>query len=210
MKKTIDEMLKEFTDVLTVTHRKGIENVLAELDKIGFFKAPASSMFHCDYEGGLLEHSLNVYHQMMRLRRVEFEMHPDIVGCVTNESTAIVALLHDVCKAEIYKKVEKFRKDKNNQWEKYLTWKADHTETPLGHGEKSVIRLLRWGLELTDDEILAIRWHMGKWDLSEYADAKQSFNAACDKTPLLPLLMAADQLASRISERPAALENAAK
>ena len=145
MKKTIDEMLKEFTDVLTVKHhREGIENVLEQLNKIGFFKAPASSMFHCDYEGGLLEHSLNVYHQMMRLRRVEFEMHPDVVGCVTNESTAIVALLHDVCKAEIYKKVEKFRKDKNNQWEKYLTWKADHTETPLGHGEKSVIRLLRW------------------------------------------------------------------
>lgn len=201
MKKPIDEMIQEFTNVLTVTHRNGIENVLHGLDELGFFKAPASSEFHCDYEGGLLEHSLNVYHQMMRIRHFEFEMFPDAVGHITNESVAIVALLHDVCKAEIYKKVEKFRKDKDNKWEKYLAWKADHSQLPLGHGEKSVIRLLRWGLELTDEEILAIRWHMAKWDLSDYNDAKQGFNAACDKTPLVSMLIAADGLASRIAER---------
>lgn len=201
---------EKFIEALKATGRAGVDKVVAELERLGFFEAPASTRFHGSEPGGLLKHSLNVYCEARVLREVELKMRPDMAEKLPETSIAIVSLLHDVCKAEVYKEIEKFRKDKNNQWEKYLTWKADHSETPLGHGEKSVIRLLRWGLELTDDEILAIRWHMGKWDLSEYSDAKQSFNAACDKTPLLPLLMAADQLASRISERPAALEDAAK
>ena len=184
----------------TIDRGNGVFDLLDWLDETDFYTAPASTKYHGAHQGGLLEHSLNVYHQMMRLRRVEFEMHPDVVGCVTNESTAIVALLHDVCKAEVYKEVEKFRKDKDGKWEKYKTYGVDYSDFPMGHGEKSVMRLLRWGLELTDEEMLAIRWHMGAFDLSDSPEARGSFTLAGEKTPLLPILIAADGLASHIVE----------
>ena len=191
-------MSAEFDGILRATGRNGMEGVLDGLRRLGFHEAPASSAFHCAYPGGLLEHSLNVYRQMAGLCRMERELH----GVhVPDDTIAITALLHDVCKAEVYRRVEKFRKDRDGRWERYMAYSPDHSRMPLGHGEKSVIRLLRMGLELREDEIIAIRWHMGAWDLSGYGDAKAGFNAACDRTPALPILMAADSLASRISER---------
>lgn len=194
-------MKSQFVELLKNTNREGIDGVIDGLDKLGFFTAPASTRHHCAYEGGLLEHSLNVYRQMVQICRVESEMSSAV--CILDDTIAITALLHDVCKADIYKKTEKFRKDQNGRWEKYEAWESDHSRMPLGHGEKSVIRLLRMGLDMKPSEIIAIRWHMGAWDISDYADARQGFNAACDKTPLLPILMAADNLASRISEHEA-------
>lgn len=191
-------MRLQFVELLKNTNRKGIDGVIDGLDKLGFFTAPASTRHHCAYEGGLLEHSLNVHRQMVQICRVESEMSSEVR--IPDDTIAITALLHDVCKADIYKKTEKFRKDQNGRWEKYKAWESDHSRMPLGHGEKSVIRLLRMGLDMKPSEIIAIRWHMGAWDISEYTDAKQGFNAACDKTPILPILMAADNLASRILE----------
>lgn len=202
MQPNIEELKDKFVGLLEETNRPGIGKVLEGLEAVGFYKAPASSRFHCAYEGGLLEHSMNVYRQANVLREAEIAIRQDMEKHLPQESIVIAALLHDVCKSDIYKKVEKFRKDKEGRWEKYLAWDTDHAKMPLGHGEKSVIRLIRMGLQLTNDEILAIRWHMGAWDLSDYSDAKRSFDAACDKAPLLPLIMAADGLASRISERP--------
>lgn len=201
MIKNIDELKARFVATLKGTKRTGIESVLERLEHVGFYSAPASSRFHCAYEGGLLEHSLNVYDQAVAIRDAEIALHPEIAKETPPDSVAIAALLHDVCKADIYRTVEKFRKDADGKWEMYLAWETDHTKMPLGHGEKSVIRLLRMGIYLTTDEILAIRWHMGAWNLSEYSDAQRSFNAASDKCPLLSILMAADCLAARISEK---------
>ena len=58
---------KRFEALLRQTGRRGIENVLAELGALGFFSAPASARFHGNYPGGLLEHSLNVYDEFIRL-----------------------------------------------------------------------------------------------------------------------------------------------
>ena len=189
-----------FIEILKSVDRAGIDNVIAGLEKIGFFEAPASTKFHCAFNGGLCQHSLNVYDQAVRILRVESEIRPDFLGGIPEDSVKIAALLHDVCKAEIYKTVEKFRKDKDGRWEKYMTYESDYSSMPLGHGEKSVIRLLRMGLDLTNDEIVAIRWHMANWSLSEDFESRGNFNAALDKTPLLSILIAADELATRISE----------
>lgn len=201
MSGTIDYKAK-FIEILADTRRKGIEDVIKGLEKLGFFEAPASSKHHLAEKGGLVKHSLNVYAQAMTIRDAEFNLHPELKdnASLSKDSIAIVALLHDVCKAEIYKTVEKFRKDKNNQWEKYNTYETDYTHCPLGHGEKSVIRLLRMGLELKDEEILAIRWHMAAWDLNDSYEQKGNFGAACDKSPLVSILIAADELSTRISE----------
>ena len=189
-----------FIELLLSTKRPGMEAVVDGLTKLGFFQAPASTKHHLAEAGGLLRHSLNVYAQAKVIREAQIALRPDLAEKLPEDSVIIVALLHDVCKADIYKSVEKFRKDANNQWEKYQAYETDYTHCPLGHGEKSVIRLLRMGLELTNAEIAAIRWHMAGWDLVDSYEAKGNFNAACDKYPLLSILIAADELATRILE----------
>ena len=189
-----------FVETLTATARPGVDKVMAGLEELGFFEAPASTRFHGSVPGGLLTHSLNVYDQAVLLRDMEVGVRPGLAGVLTDDSIAIAALLHDVCKAEIYKEVEKFRKDKNNQWEKYKTYGVDYSALPLGHGEKSVIRLLRWGLQMTDAEILAIRWHMQAFDLSDSPEARGNYTVASDTCPLLAILIAADGLAARLLE----------
>lgn len=200
-KEKIDNNKDLFTKILIGTGRNGIDKVLDGIEYLGFFKAPASSRFHLAEEGGLLQHSLNVYEQAVQIRAVQVNMFPDLDNRLLPDSIAIAALLHDVCKAEVYKQVEKFRKDNDNRWEKYLAYENDQSQCPLGHGEKSVIRLLRMGLYLTEDEIYAIRWHMAGWDLSDYRESRDSFRMACDKCPLLSIIIAADELATRITEK---------
>ena len=197
---TTNPAKEEFVSLLESTGRKGVDSVVDYLGKAGFFHAPASVNRHLSHDGGLLEHSLNVYKMAVRLRVQMVEMRPGIESRLPEDSVAIAALLHDVCKANIYKKVTKYRKDAHNRWESYDGYDADYTRFPLGHGEKSVVMLLRLGLELTNDEVLAIRWHMGAWDLSfQSFESKSNISAASD-VPLVAVLQAADALAAHILE----------
>ena len=191
---------ERFCEILKDTGRAGVDKVLAGLEELGFFAAPASTRFHGSEPGGLLMHSLNVYDQARTLREVECRMCPGLDAKVPAESVAVASLLHDVCKAEVYKVVEKSCKDRDGKWEKYMAYGVDYSDFPMGHGEKSVIRLLRWGLEMTEDEMLAIRWHMGGFDIPDSPEARASFTAAGTKCPLLAILIAADGLASHIVE----------
>ena len=180
---------QEFCNLLRSTNRKGIDQVLDELERIGFFHAPAASKKHMAYDGGLMEHSLAVWHVAERLMADMKVLRPDIV--INEDSMKLVTLLHDVCKSEHYRWIE----DKN-------AYEADFTSLPIGHGEKSVIMLLRMGLELHDDEMLAIRWHMGAWDLTLHSKEQQTnFSTSCSQTPLVPLLQTADTLAAMIIEK---------
>ena len=189
-----------FVEALKATGRAGVDRVIAELEKLGFFEAPASTRYHGNVPGGLLTHSLNVFTEAKVVAESQIRLRPELAERLPEVSIAIAALLHDVCKAEIYKQVEKFRKDAEGKWEKYTTYAVDDTSFPVGHGEKSVIRLLRWGLELTDDEILAIRWHMSGFDIPSGGGGMANYSAAGDKCPLLAILIAADTLASKLLE----------
>lgn len=190
----------KFIEELKSTKREGVDKVIEGLEKLGFFTAPASSKHHLAEKGGLVKHSLNVYAQAMAITSAQIEIKPELTERIPLDSIAIVSLLHDVCKAEIYKPELKHRKNPDGRWEDYNGYTADYSYCPMGHGEKSVIRLLRMGLDLTNDEILAIRWHMGGWDLVDSFEAKGNFSAACEKCPLLSVLIAADELATRIME----------
>ncbi|MGN1303100.1 MAG: HD domain-containing protein, partial [Clostridia bacterium] len=75
-----------------------------------------------------------------------------------NDSTKIVALLHDICKTNFYK--TDFRNVKNNGiWEQVPYYTIEDT-IPYGHGEKSVMMISEF-IKLTPEEKYAIRWHMG-------------------------------------------------
>lgn len=194
-------MKQQFISLLLDTKREGMEKVIEYLDKAGFFKAPASVNRHLSHEGGLVEHSLNVYRAAMALREKIIELKPEVENRLLVESVTIAALLHDVCKANIYHKAIKARKNAQGRWEQYEGYDVDYSRFPMGHGEKSVVMLLRLGLTLTNDELLAIRWHMGAWDLPfQSYEQKSNIGTAGDTTPLVSLIQAADGLAAHILE----------
>ena len=134
--------------------RRGADRLLEWLLSTDFFTAPASTRFHAAYEGGLVEHSLNVYRIMMKKHFVEGEDDP--------ERAAICTLLHDICKAGFYEVSFRNRKNDAGVWEK-VPYYTINDKFPYGHGEKSVFLIERF-MRLKNEEAVAIRWHMGGFD----------------------------------------------
>ena len=193
---------KEFIELLKTTNRQGIDDLVEELEDLGFFKAPASTKFHLNEGGGLVQHSLNVCKAALSMRKSMIELDDSLLEALPKDSVIIASLLHDTCKADIYKPTMKKEKNRFGMWCEVPGYDVDYSNFPLGHGEKSVIVLLRSGFELTDDEIMAILWHMNAWDLPfQSYDIKSNFNKAKEICPLLSLVQAADCLASNLLER---------
>ena len=176
-------MREEFIELLRSTKRDGIEDVIKFLEKSDFFQAPASTKYHGNYEGGLLEHSMKVYEIFKdKVEKANIEIS------TPKESLIIMALLHDVCKANYYK--VDFRNAKNQatgEWEKVPYYTVDDT-IPYGHGEKSVMMLTEY-IKLTNEEKYAIRWHMG---FTEPKECYQYLSIAYQKYPIALLLHEAD------------------
>lgn len=140
--------------------REGSEKLLEYLcsPSCDFFDAPASTRFHGSYPGGLLEHSLNVYDCLSDY--LERERTRSLYGMnYSPESIAIVSLLHDICKANCYKKTFRNVKDDNGVWQKVPSYLFEDP-LPYGHGEKSVY-IISGYMKLTREEAFAIRYHMG-------------------------------------------------
>ena len=176
-------MKEEFIKLLKSTNREGMNEVINFLEKSDFFKAPASTRFHGNYEGGLLEHSMKVYELFLeKVKNSAIEIN-------TPESSLIImGLLHDICKANYYK--VDFRNAKNQvtgEWEKVPYYTVDDT-IPYGHGEKSVMMLTEY-IKLTNEEKYAIRWHMG---FTEPKENYQFLSSAFKKYPIALLLHEAD------------------
>lgn len=192
---------ERFIELLRATGRENIDYVIEDLDALGFFEAPASVRNHFNHPGGLVEHSLSVYDAAMAIREAMIKLKPSVESQLKPESIAIAALLHDVCKADIYNKVQRARRNEIGVYEKYDEYQVEYSRFPAGHGEKSVFMLLRSGLDLEDDELLAIRWHMGPWDLSQNSiDQERNYRSAQKFSPLVPLIHMADSASASILE----------
>lgn len=194
-------MKNRFIELLRQSGRDGAEKIVENLEKLGFFNAPASTKHHLAFPGGLVQHSVSVCETALRLREMIIAMNPASEQRLPVSSVIIASLLHDVCKAEIYK--PKYRNVKNEVtgvWEKVPGFEPDYSYFPLGHGEKSVIRLLLWGVQLTRDEMLAIRWHMSAWDLPFQSWEESGNISEASAVPLVSLIQAADGLSSHILE----------
>ena len=174
--------------------REGSEALLSYLmsDSCDFFRAPASTRYHGAYEGGLVEHSLNVYDNLcdyLDRKRVK-----DVYGFeYSAESIAIAALLHDLCKTNFY--VESTRNVKENGVWKSVPYYTIDDRLPYGHGEKSVY-IASGYMRLTRDEAFAIRYHMG---FSGPEDVN-SVSAAFEMFPLAFALNVADSEAAYFVE----------
>ena len=173
-------------------HRNGIEELLLYLEQTDFYTAPASTRFHGNYSGGLVEHSLNVYKATKQLANQHQELN------ISAESIAIAALFHDLCKANLYVlSTKNVKDDTTGIWRKEPFYKTDD-KYPLGHGEKSVIILMKY-MQLTDDEIYAIRFHMGGFD-SAVKGGDGSMSKAFEICPFAVLLHLADMTATYLME----------
>lgn len=174
--------------------REGADKLLDFLQKSDFFTAPSSTRYHGAYEGGLVQHSVNVYHCLK-----DYLSRPrtkELYGMdYSDETIALVSLLHDICKVNFY--VTDYRNKKNEEtgkWEKFPYYTIKDT-IPYGHGEKSVYILSGYfygDARLTREEAFAIRYHMGFSGVED----KNTIGRALEMYPLALALNVADMEAS--------------
>ena len=188
---------EEFISIYTKTiTREGSAALLAYLQSPAsdFFTAPASTRFHGSHEGGLLEHSINVYECMK-----DYLARPRVKDmyqlAFTEESVAIAALLHDLCKINVYKAGKRNVKDEKGVWQSIPTYEY-LDRFPYGHGEKSVYMINNF-MRLTNDEAFAIRYHMGFTSTEEAKQIGEAFR----QFPLAFVLSTADMEATFLLEK---------
>lgn len=210
---------EEFIELLKMVKRDGIDELMFFLENSDFFKAPASTRFHGSYEEGLVEHSLEVYKNLYAKMTegntvwTRYYKEQKESGAITDESLIIIALLHDICKANMYTVEYRNKKSyeeadikaadpkqiKQDTLGKFVWINAPsysiNEEEPLGHGDKSVIIASRY-IRLTPEEEMAIRWHMG---LSVPKEEYRQASAAMEKYPIVLATFQADMESSAIS-----------
>jgi len=190
---------QSFNKALTYIKREGLTELVNWLEtETDFFTAPASTQYHGNYEGGLLEHSMNVVRFGLHNLNMIIKTHPDLE--TLRESVVICGLFHDICKTNYYHLEKKWKKDENNKWVDYIGYVAKDS-FPIGHGEKSLYLITRF-MRLTDDEAMAIRWHMGATEISVHisnSPQAYAYNDAINR-PLVRLIHCADMLTLTIEE----------
>ena len=184
--------IERFETLLQSVKRDGMENLLKFIRKSDFYTAPASTRYHLCCEGGLLQHSLNVY-DLLDKKQKEDGVWKDVLKDIPHESIVIVSLLHDLCKTYFYemdyknqkvysengsKKDEKGRFD----WQSVPCYKIND-KIPLGHGEKSVMMVEEF-IRLKPLERYSIRWHMG------FTEEKSNYNTLSVAIALHKLVLA--------------------
>lgn len=202
----LDNYKEKFKFIFGKIKRSGAAELLEWLEhETDFFTAPTSTKYHGAHHGGLLIHSVNVWQRLHDIVDRDM-MNPNTPGfCDTAElveTVAILGLLHDVCKVGVYHQETKRRKNPDTgKWEDYLGY-TFRDPFPLGHGEKSLFLITRH-MALTEEEALAIRWHMGAFD-DAAKGGTLSMTEAMLLTPWVWRLQEADMCATWIDERSAA------
>ncbi|MDF2872280.1 MAG: hydrolase [Anaerocolumna sp.] len=190
--------IKRFESLLEKVNRNGVSELINYIrTDTDFYSAPASTQFHLACEGGLLQHSLNIYY-CLAFKKLSL-MWNKVLENIEDESIILVALLHDLCKVNFYAKGTRNQKTYDEDkvaaapkrdvkhddmgdfiWECVLKYGIDD-KMPLGHG------------------IMAIRWHMG---FSEDKSLYPSLGKAMEEYPLVLALHEADLEASKLIEAP--------
>lgn len=210
---TQEENIQRFEELMAKVNRDGKNELMEYIrNKTDFYTAPASTQFHLSCEGGLLQHSLNVYDCL--IAKKNNPIWQKTFAEISEESLIIMSLLHDLCKVNFYVKGTKNQKTYDSEkvssaerwqvkhddmgdfiWETVLKYEINDT-MPLGHGEKSVM-LINCFMKLITPEIFAIRWHMG---FSEEKSNYKALGEAMEKYPIILALHEADLEASKLLE----------
>ena len=188
---------EKFIEIFTThIHRDGASDLLAYLTGANsdFFTAPASTRYHLACEGGLVDHSIHVY-ECLKDYLDRNKVKDEFGLSYSDETIAIVSLLHDLCKVNVYKVSTRNVKDPvTGQWKQVPYYEFDDN-LPYGNGEKSVY-VISGFMRLTREEAFAIRYHMG---FSNEDDAR-NVGRAFELFPLALALSIADTEATYFIE----------
>ena len=188
---------EKFIDIFTThIHREGASDLLAYLTgaNSAFVTAPASTRYHLACEGGLVDHSIHVY-ECLKDYLDRNKVKNEFGLSYSDETIAIVSLLHDLCKVNVYRVSTRNVKDSvTGQWKQVPYYEFDDN-LPYGHGEKSVY-VISGFMRLTREEAFAIRYHMG---FSNEDDAR-NVGRAFELFPLALALSIADTEATYFIE----------
>lgn len=179
----------EILTILKNINREGMDKVITLLERSDYFTSPASTKRHLSVKGGLALHSYIVY-------KVLKDYNDLYTLKLNSESIAIIALLHDICKIECY--TDNILKNGTRGATPYKY----HDEFPIGHGEKSVILLQSLGLKLTQEEMMAIRFHIGPFTFGTLDAWKMATNSIRDAgyNKIVMVTYLADMTASQLLE----------
>ena len=224
-------MKKQTIELLESTKREGIENLIAFLEKSDFFEAPASTQHHLAYPGGLAEHSLNVYNCADSLNTRYGSLYPEasiILTTLTHDFCKInyykeldetptdaqrkylVSLMTKVgleTPTKLNKTYASVLIDFMLKQYKgggvippYVRNYQVEDRLPLGHGEKSLFVTSHF-IKLTWEEALAVRWHMGAFDLNFISPYQTyPYRDAVKLSKLVTILQLADMEATHLIE----------
>ena len=180
--------------LLLSTKRDGMASLLTWMEINGFFTSPCSTQHHLSCEGGLAEHSLNVWNLMTDMadtllsEEERKEMYQSIIIC---------SLLHDIGKAGQFGKpgyvenyLSKRDKDGNPIRSEAKPYVANAELLNVPH-EIRALSIISKFIDLTEEEQHAILFHNGKYTHVGY-DLKE--------TPLQMMLHFADLWCSRVVE----------
>lgn len=152
------------------------------------YDAPASTQYHEAYDGGLVAHSLKVYNKAVELSKC------DSFSKIPIYQYTLCALMHDWCKIDLYTPYQRnVKNEETGKWEQVTAYKTDIRNPSLGHGVTSMFLASKL-INLSVEEAAAIRWHQGRWDVSDVQISELDY---CNrKYPLVHMLQFADQLAT--------------
>lgn len=192
-------MYKEkITELLLSTNREGMDKLVEHMENGGFFTAPCSTRYHLSKEGGLAEHSLNVYENALRISNGLGRPEE-----IFKDSLIIISLLHDLGKMGQFGKenyvpnmlkgrATKANPDPEPKQSEAQPYKSNPDLRYVDHEVRSVAIASRF-IELTEEEQLAILWHNGLYGPFKY-------EIQGNETPLYMLLHFADLWAARVTE----------
>lgn len=183
----IETVKQEVINALQRTKREGVEDLINYMEEIGFFTAPASGGNHMACEGGLAQHSLNVYKTAMNVAGI-LKLDTDLVNSVT-----IASLLHDLGKCGDYGKQMYIPNTlKSGKLSTAKPYKRNTDLLAIDHATRS-IKLVTLFIDLTEHEEFAIRYHDGLYETANYS-------VKGNETPLYMIIHFADLWSSRVLE----------
>ena len=189
---TSDNTMKEIVSALVKTEREGILDLLNYMESHDFYKAPCSSNYHLAIEGGLADHSLNVYHIAMDIAKA---LYGKGLSAEMKESITICALLHDLGKMGQFDKANYVPNIlKSGGPSNAKPFKTNPNLLPIDHEIRS-IAIATMFIDLTEEEQFAILYHNGLYsNIGKYT-------LQGNETPLYMVIHWADMWASRVIEK---------
>ena len=180
--------------------RDGINEFINWLITTDAAIAPASTRYHMSVEGGLIQHSLNVFYRLIKIINMEYPNQEDCP--YSKETLALVALCHDVAKFNFYEvQMRNVKNSETGAWEKvpYYTTRDENNRLIFASHEENSLYILQHFFKLSYDESMAIRWHGGAFSSSDYRNSGETMNAF-RHCKLAVYLHMADTMASCIDE----------